>query len=72
MIVCGENTRLEDFGVIKVAGPEGRLEEYKRQCRELPKIRQARWWLEVLEHDSEVKALSVVEGARRKARRRGS
>lgn len=65
------NTRLEDFGVGRIAGPKDRLEEYKRQCRELPKLRQARWWLQVLEHDPEVRALVAAEALRKRRRRAG-
>ena len=50
-------SRLEDFGASGVVSPIERLKEYQEQCKGLSKKLQARFWLEVLERDSEVKKL---------------
>lgn len=54
-------TRLEDFGAKTPATPEQRLVEYQEQAKGLPKTKAARFWLGVLEHDPQVRALVKVD-----------
>lgn len=61
------NARLEDFGTMGLTSPEERANEYKRQCRGLSTRLQAKFWLMVLEKDSEV---AVLLGARPRRRRK--
>jgi hypothetical protein len=49
--------RLENFGVCGVVPPAERLKEYQEQSKGLSRRLQARFWLEVLERDSEMKDL---------------
>ena len=62
------NSKLEDFGVSGIVTPKQRLEEYKRQCRGLSKRLQAKFWLTVMEKDSEVAILLGLPQKRRRSR----
>jgi hypothetical protein len=50
-------SRLGDFGVRGLAPPAERLKAYQEQSKGLSRRLQARFWLEVLERDSQVKKL---------------
>jgi len=52
--------------------PEERLKEYVDQCKGLPKTLQAKFWLDVLDGDPDVRALVESERARKVKRRRRS
>ena len=66
------NARLEDFGTRGTIGPEERLREYQRQCKGLRKPFRAKFWLEVLERDPDVRALAGVTPTPRRRKRRGA
>ena len=71
-MVMDSTRRLEDFGVRETLSPKERLQEYQEQAKGMGKTVRARFWLGVLEKDSEVRAL-VSEAnphKRRKADRR--
>jgi hypothetical protein len=56
--------KLEDF-----SSPQERLREYQLQCRGLPRLKKARFWLGVLEADPAVAKLCKANGTPRKGRR---
>jgi len=55
--MSSEVARSEAFNVRGLVPAAERLKEYQQQCKGLSKRLQARFWLEVLERDSEVKDL---------------
>ncbi len=59
--------RLEDFGTQHMPSPRDRKDEYIRQCKELPKEKQAKFWLQVMDRDPEVAALSTFKTNRSRA-----
>jgi len=61
--------KLEDFGIRTKPPPEERLKVYREQGRELPPIKQARFWAGVLEADPEVAKLCRANGTPRKFKR---
>lgn len=64
--------KLEDFGIKVVPTPQERLATYKAQCRGMPKLKKARFWLGVLDSDPEVSELCKANGTPRKRGRRSS
>jgi hypothetical protein len=58
---------LEDFGARGIASPADRLKEYQAQSKGLPRKLQAKFWLEILERDPNVrKLLDLKEKSRRR------
>jgi hypothetical protein len=49
---------LEDFGTSGMKSPKERFEEYKRQCKDLPRERQAKFWMNCMRADPDVAALT--------------
>jgi len=67
MTIDMKTARLEDFGARGVVSPAERLKEYQEQCKGLSKNLQARFWLELLERDSDVRSLlDLKEKSRRR------
>jgi len=64
-----QETRLEDFGARGVVSPSERLKEYQEQCKAMSKRLQARFWLEVLERDREVRQMFEKDGGTKHGRR---
>ena len=54
-------SKLEDFGMTKAVPPWERKLEYARQCKELPKTKQAKFWFDVMARDPEVAKLVVFK-----------
>lgn len=57
--------RLEDFGTQHMPAPKDRFIEYRRQCLELPRNKQAAFWMRVMREDPEVAALTNYKVTRR-------
>ena len=62
-------SRLEDFGARGIASPADRLKEYQSQSKGLPKKLQAKFWLEVLDRDTEVKRIIENKDGKKDGRR---
>jgi len=62
--------RLEDFGIREIVSADKRLRQYIKDCKQLPRAKRGRFWLEVLEHDSEVRSLLQVTPHKYSRRRR--
>jgi ABC-type uncharacterized transport system ATPase subunit len=67
-----KNAHLEDFGARDMASPQERYEQYVRDCKALPKLRQAEFWLKIIKHDIEVGRLvkKLGDGALKGDKRR--
>jgi hypothetical protein len=53
-----KTVRLEDFGAHGVVSPAERFRDYQQESKGLARKCQARFWLEVLERDSQVRKLA--------------
>ena len=60
---------LEDFGARGIVSPAERFRQYQADCKVLPRAKQGRFWLEVLERDHEVKELFEKDGGTKNGRR---
>jgi len=61
-------TRLEDFNVRGTVSPRERYEQYVEDCKALPKAKQARFWLEILDRDRDVRRLLELSEKNRRRR----
>jgi len=62
-----KTARLEDFGARGTVGPKERFKQYQADCKALPKAKQGKFWLEILDHDHDVrKLLDLKENRRRR------
>jgi len=58
--------RLEDFGARGTVSPKERFKQYQADCKALPKVKQGKFWLGILERDPDVRKLLELKESRRR------
>jgi len=61
-------SRLEDFGTKDTVSPRERYNQYVKDCKSLPKQKQGKFWLAILEQDPQVRRLLDLDEKKRRGR----